>query len=132
VKLPSGMRYFNKYVLNRVTGMMARSPWGPFSIVYHVGRRSGRPYQTTIIVIPTAGRFVVALTYGPEVDWFRNVSAAGGCKILWHRQIYTIEKIEPMEAKSALPYFPGFERMILRLVGIQHFVRMAYQMAKPA
>jgi deazaflavin-dependent oxidoreductase (nitroreductase family) len=126
VKLPGGMRYFNKYVLNRVTGKVARSPWGPFCIIYHVGRRSGKPYETTIIAIPTAGSFVIALTYGPDVDWFRNVSAAGGCKILWHRQIFTIERIEAMEANSALPYFPGFERMILRLVGIQHFIRMAY------
>jgi deazaflavin-dependent oxidoreductase (nitroreductase family) len=127
VKLPSGVRYFNKYILNRLTGKIARASWGPFSMVYHMGRRSGKPYETTIIAIPTADSFVVALTYGPDVDWFRNVSAAGRCKILWHRQVYTIEKIEAMEANSALPYFHGFERMILRLVGIQHFVRMAYQ-----
>ena len=132
MNLPSGMRYFNKYVLNRVTGKIARSSWGPFSNVYHVGRRSGKPYETTIIVIPTADSFVAALTYGPDVDWFRNVSAAGGCKILWHRQVYAIEKIEAMETKTALPYFPGFERMILRLVGIQHFVRMGYQTANSA
>ena len=132
MNLPSGMRYFNKYVLNRVAGKIARSSWGPFSNVYHVGRCSGKPYETTIIVIPTADSFVAALTYGPDVDWFRNVSAAGGCKILWHRQVYAIEKIEAMETKTALPYFPGFERMILRLVGIQHFVRMGYQTANSA
>jgi deazaflavin-dependent oxidoreductase (nitroreductase family) len=124
VKFPKGLRYFNKHVLNRITGQAARSSWGPFCIIYHVGRRSGKPYETTIIAIPTAGSFVIALTYGPDVDWFRNIRAAGGCKILWHRQLYTIEKIEPMESRTALPYFPGFERMILRLVGIQHFVRM--------
>ena len=124
MKLPSRLRYFNKRVLNRVTGQVARSSWGPFCIIHHVGRRSGKPYETTIIAIPTAGSFVIALTYGPDVDWFRNIRAAGGCKILWHRQLYTIEKIEPMESRTALPYFPGFERMILRLVGIQHFVRM--------
>ena len=131
MNLPGGLRYFNKYVLNRITGQVARSPWGPFCVVYHFGRRSGKPYETVIIAVPTANSFVIALTYGPDVDWFRNVRAAGRCKILWHRQIYTIDKIEPLEAKAALPYFPGFERMILRFVGIQHFVRMAYQVAKP-
>jgi deazaflavin-dependent oxidoreductase (nitroreductase family) len=101
-------------------------------MVYHVGRRSGKPYETTIIAIPAVDSFVVALTYGPDVDWFRNVTAAGRCGILWHRHEYSIEKIEPMAAKTALPYFPVFERTILRWVGIQHFVRMGYQMAKPA
>lgn len=132
MKFPKEVRYFNKYVLNRLTGKIACSSWGPFSMVYHVGRRSGRPYQTTIIAIPAVDSFVVALTYGPDVDWFRNVTAAGRCGILWHRHEYSIEKIEPMATKTALPYFPVFERTILRWVGIQHFVRMGYQTAKPA
>jgi deazaflavin-dependent oxidoreductase (nitroreductase family) len=127
MKFPSGIRYFNKYVLNRLTGKIARSSWGPFSIVYHVGRRSGKPYETTIIAIPTAASFIVALTYGPDVDWFRNVTAAGRCKILWHSRVYPIEKIEALEVETALPYFPAFERTILQWVGIQDFVGMKYQ-----
>jgi deazaflavin-dependent oxidoreductase (nitroreductase family) len=132
VNFPSGVRYFNKYVLNRLTGKIARASWGPFSMVYHVGRRSGKPYQTTIIAIPTTGSFVVALTYGPNVDWYRNVTAAGRCGILWHHHEYAIEKIEPMEIKTALPYFPALERAILRLVGIQNYVRMEYRTAEPS
>jgi hypothetical protein len=27
--------------------------------------------------------FVIALTYGPDRDWVRNVLAAGGCTIEW-------------------------------------------------
>ena len=132
MKLPDGVRYFNKRFLNRLTGRLARSSWGPFSMIYHVGRRSGKPYETPIIVIPNADSFVVALTYGPEVDWFRNISAAGRCSILWHRGKYDIEKIEPIEMKTALLYFRFFERMILRLVGTRHFVRLKVRTVKPA
>jgi hypothetical protein len=80
--------------------------------------------------MPDVESFVVALTYGPEVDWYRNISAAGRCRILWHRRDYAIEKIEPMEIKAALAHFAWYERMILRLVGTQHFVKMKQQTGK--
>ena len=67
---------------------------------------------------------MVALTYGPKVDWYRNVSAAGYCRIIWHRTELLIVKVEPLEAKTGLPYFPLFERIILRLAGIQHFAKL--------
>ena len=127
MKFPDGIRTFNKRYLNRLTGKIARASFGPFSIIEHVGRKSGKPYQTPIIVIPSAGSFVLALTYGPEVDWYRNVLAAGRCKILWHQQEYMIDEIESLGVEQALPYFPWFERLVLKLVGIQDFVRMKYR-----
>jgi len=127
VTLPKGIRQFNKRLLNRLTGKIARSSFGPFSIIYHVGRRSGKTYETPIIAIPSADAFIVALTYGPEVDWYRNVVASGRCKILWHRHETVVQKIEPMETKEALPYVPLFERKILRFIGTQDFVKMKVQ-----
>ena len=127
MRFPDGIRTFNKRYLNRLTGKIARTSFGPFSIIEHVGRKSGKPYQTPIIAIPSAGSFVLALTYGPEVDWYRNVLAAGRCKILWHQQEYVIDEIESLGVEQALPYFPWFERRVLKLVGIQDFVRMKYR-----
>ncbi|MGA2112976.1 MAG: nitroreductase family deazaflavin-dependent oxidoreductase [Anaerolineales bacterium] len=126
MKIPKQVRYFNKRFPNQLTTRIAHDSWGPFSIVYHVGRRSGKPYETPIFVFPTVDGFVVALTYGPEVDWFRNVSAAGRCRILWHRHEYGIEKIDPLDSESALPLIPRFIRMSLQLMGMRDFVRMRY------
>jgi len=131
MKFPKGVRSFNKRFLNRLTGRIARSSWGPFSIIYHIGRRSGKSYETPIIAIPTADGFVIALTYGPDVDWYRNVSSAGQCKMLWHRHESIIEKIEPLELKTAIPYFPLFERKVLRLIGTDHYVKMKKQSVEP-
>lgn len=47
-------------------------------LVRHVGRRSGKPYETVIMVWPLRASFVIALTYGPKVDWYQNLLAAGG------------------------------------------------------
>jgi len=72
---------------------------------------------------------VAALTYGSEVDWYRNVMAAGRCQIIWHGKEYQIEKIEPMDPEAAIPLYPRFERRILRSRNTDHFLKMAYQIS---
>ena len=113
-----------KHTLNRVTTRAARGKGGPFALVKHVGRKSGKPYETPIIVQPTAGGFVIELTYGPEVDWYRNVVAANGCTILYHGVEHVIEGLEPMDAASGLAAFTPGQQRILRLLRREHFVRL--------
>lgn len=121
---PDRVRTFNKYVTNRITRRFASLSSGPFAIIRHIGRRSGKLYETTIMVEPMGDNFVIALTYGEAVDWYRNVQAAGSCALLWHGKEYALGKPEPIDVKTALPAFPPFLRMILRQTGTQHFVRM--------
>ena len=69
---------FTKRVVNPLTRRFAdRLPW--FGLVRHVGRRSGTTYHTPLNVFRRGDGYVFALTYGPDVDWVRNVIAAGGC-----------------------------------------------------
>ncbi len=110
-----------KQTLNRVTVRIARSSFGPFAIVRHVGRRSGKRYETPIIVAPVAGGFVIELTYGPDVEWHKNVLAAGGCTLVVHGQEYVINRIEPLNADIGRKAFPLPARLILRLTGRTHF-----------
>src|SRR5450631_3055112 len=91
---PNRMRIFNKYITNRLTRSFASFPSGPFALVQHIGRRSGKPYETPIMIEPIQEDFVIALTYGESVDWYRNVQAAGHCSVLWHGRIYTLGKPE--------------------------------------
>lgn len=126
MKFSTRIRTFNKHILNPVLGRIARSSFGPFAIIRHVGRRSGKTYETPVIVFPMTGGFVLALTYGTEVDWFRNVTAAGRCVLLWHRREYAVSKIEPITLAAAQPLFRQPEKTILRLIETQHFIRMEY------
>jgi hypothetical protein len=52
-----------------------------FGVVVHQGRRSGRLYQTPVNVFATEDGYVLALTYGPDTDWVKNVLVAGGCEL---------------------------------------------------
>jgi deazaflavin-dependent oxidoreductase (nitroreductase family) len=72
------MRPFTAHVINPVTRRFAG--WLPgFAILSHVGRVSGRTYTTPINVFKRGDRYLFALTYGSDVDWVKNVMAAGGC-----------------------------------------------------
>ena len=121
------IRTFNKHITNRITRRFASFSRGPFALVRHVGRRSGKLYETPIMVEPVKDGFMIALTYGPQVDWYRNVLAAGHCTLLWHGRAYALEKPEPLAVQTALPAFPQPQRLILRMLGTQHFVSMKYQ-----
>ena len=120
--LPDRIRVFNRNVTNRVLRGFAYLSRGPFAIIRHAGRRSGKPYETVIMVWPTGEGFVIALTYGPKVDWYRNMLAAGGGTVFWHRKEYAVGKPEPIDAKTALPAFPALFRLILGRSGMQDFV----------
>ncbi len=130
--LSSRIRHFNKYITNPLLRRFANASRGPFAVMRHVGRRSGKPYETTIMVWPLGEGFVIALTYGPKVDWYRNVLAAGHGTLLWHGREYAVGKPEPIDVKTALPAFPSFIRTILRLQGVQHFVRVKVIEPSPA
>lgn len=113
------IRVFNKYVTNRVLRGLATRGIGPFAIVGHVGRRSGKPYETVFWVWPMSDGFVIALTYGPNVDWLRNLQAAGGGTVYWHRKRYAVGKPQEIDTATALPAFPALFRLAFRTFGRQ-------------
>src|SRR5215213_5136576 len=108
----SRIRAFNKHIFNRLIRTFAGRSRTPFAVIRHVGRRSGTAYETPIIVEPLGDAFVFALTYGPEVDWYRNVLAAGHSTLLWHGRAYALEKPEPIAVETGLSAFPQPLRLI--------------------
>lgn len=80
VPIPLAVGRLNKSGLNHLTRPLMRYLPG-FGVVRHRGRRSGRVFETPVNVFPTDTAIVIALTYGSETDWLKNVLAAGGCEI---------------------------------------------------
>jgi deazaflavin-dependent oxidoreductase (nitroreductase family) len=114
---------FLKHTLNRLTLRMARRGVGPFSLVRHVGRKSGKTYETPHIIQPTAGGFMIELTYGDKVDWYRNVVAAGGCVLRYRGSDHTVTAIEPVDTATGLAAFSPLQRRLLTVLRRSHFVR---------
>jgi deazaflavin-dependent oxidoreductase (nitroreductase family) len=120
-QLRKGFLTVIKHTLNPLTRRLARSSFGPFTIIRHVGRRSSKLYETPIMAMPVSGGFVIELTYGYDVDWHKNVLAAGGCTVVRHGKEYAIDKIEPLDAATGRAAFPPPARTLLRILGMKHF-----------
>lgn len=123
-QLSKRFRTLLKHTLNPLTLRLTMAGIGPFTIVRHVGRRSGKQYATPLLLAPIAGGFVAELTYGPKVDWFQNVMAAGHCTIMRGGKEITIDRIEPMDADAGRQAFPLAARIGLRILRRHDYVRM--------
>jgi len=124
------IRYFNKRFTNRVTGKIAGARYSPICLIRHTGRRSGKVYETPMMAARSADGFVFALTYGPKVDWYRNVQAAGRASLRWQGQEYTIENPQPIDARAGQNAFGFPPSLILRLLGVRNFFKMETQKRK--
>jgi len=78
--LPKTLARLNKRITNPIMRHFHRIP--PMAIVVHQGRSSGTEYRTPVFAFPTEEGFAIALTYGHDVDWLKNVQAAGTCTLI--------------------------------------------------
>jgi deazaflavin-dependent oxidoreductase (nitroreductase family) len=111
-----GWLWVLKNTLNRWTTRLARSGTGPFSLVRHVGRKSGTTYETPIIVAKTKEGFIAELTYGEKVNWYRNIVAAGGCDLVVGGVQHRVIAIEPYPSDAGRRAFKFPARLVLTLL----------------
>jgi deazaflavin-dependent oxidoreductase (nitroreductase family) len=112
--------HWNRAGLNRVVRHIA--PWMPgLGLVVHRGRRSGRQYQTPVELFPAEGGVIIALTYGQDTDWLKNIQAAGAGELRTRGRRLRVESPRVYRDEERKGIRPG-ERQVLRLLGIADFV----------
>ncbi|QYN34343.1 nitroreductase family deazaflavin-dependent oxidoreductase [Pseudonocardia sp. DSM 110487] len=107
--------------LNRLTTRLARSGRGPFALVRHVGRKSGKTYETPLILARVPDGFVAELTYGTDVNWYRNIVAAGECVIISGGAEHRIDRIEPCDPDTGVRAYGYPAALVLRLLRRHEF-----------
>jgi hypothetical protein len=107
---------------NRVFLMISGRWLRAYSIVYHVGRKSGRKFRNPISAYPAGDGFVIAVLYRAESNWVRNVLAAGEFTLRTKGRDYLLERPEIIAPAQALPAFPPLSRRMMRSRGIKDFV----------
>ena len=101
-------------------------------IVHHRGRKSGRAYATPLGVRPAlGGGFVIPLTFSEASQWYQNILAAGGCVITYRGMDHTVDEPVVVDRATAGPAYPRYERLALRLIGINEFLWLAAAHAGP-
>jgi deazaflavin-dependent oxidoreductase (nitroreductase family) len=118
------VRRLNRSVTNPRVLRTAGSPGTQTSIIRHVGRTSGRTYETPVDTIAALDGFLIALPYGTRADWLRNVLAAGRATIV--RQGESIDVDEPIIAATAevAAQIPARTRRTLRIFGVTECVHL--------
>jgi deazaflavin-dependent oxidoreductase (nitroreductase family) len=121
--LPDWLGRFNRRATNRVTGPFAGRLPG-FAIVIHTGRRTGRRYRTPVNFFLLGNEFVIALTYGRETDWVRNVMTAGGCEVTTGGRTLSLQNPRiVIDEKGTLVPWPI--RVILRGLNVTEFMMLS-------
>jgi deazaflavin-dependent oxidoreductase (nitroreductase family) len=118
----SFLRPFTTRVVNPISRRFAG--WLPgFGLLTHTGRKSGRRYTTPLNVFKRGDFYVFALTYGSEVNWVRNVLAAGGCELrVRGRNVRLVEPellVDPAGRLVPLPV-----RVFLRANRVTEYLRI--------
>ena len=88
------------------------------SVVRHVGRRSGRTYETPVTAVRHDDGFLIALPYGERTDWLKNVVDKGSATIVTKGQAYEVDRPEVIPMAEATAYFRPKEQRLHRQFGV--------------
>lgn len=120
---PRWLARFNLHVTNRLLSPVAARLPG-MGVVVHTGRKTHRQYRTPVLIFRDGERVNIALTYGRESQWVRNVLAQGGCDL--QTQGRTLRLSRPRlfhdEDRRAMP---ALVRLILRVLNVPDFLELA-------
>ena len=112
MQAPQWLARFNRRVTNPVQRLWAG--WAPaMGIIEHVGRRSGKPYRTPLIVFGTDDGVAVLLTYGRHVDWLKNIVATDGASMRRHGRTIALTAPTVVSRAEAARRVTGFWKPIV-------------------
>jgi deazaflavin-dependent oxidoreductase (nitroreductase family) len=121
MQLPQWLARFNRYVTNPIQRVWAG--WAPtMGILEHVGRRSGRRYRTPLTVFPTADGVAILLTYGPDRDWLKNITAAGGATMRRYGKSFDVVDPRVVTKAEAAPAVTGWMRPLFAVLPFEQAV----------
>jgi deazaflavin-dependent oxidoreductase (nitroreductase family) len=116
------LRRFTTRVVNPITRHFVG--WLPgFANVHYLGRTSRRAYRTPMSVFRDGEDYVFALTYSADVQWVKNVVAAGACELEQRGRL--VRLVDPrVIIDPTRRLMPQPVRFFLGLMGVSEFLRM--------
>jgi deazaflavin-dependent oxidoreductase (nitroreductase family) len=122
------MRPMTKVLNPLILKLAGRRHFRMAAQIRHVGRRSMRAYATPVSARRKGDLVLIALTFGNQSDWARNVRAAGGCSIRIEGRDYDLTRPQFLTMQEAKPLataaFSRMERAGFRMLGIKQIMRL--------
>jgi deazaflavin-dependent oxidoreductase (nitroreductase family) len=126
---PRWLARLNRVGLNRITRHVATRLPG-FGVIVHRGRKSGQLYRTPVNVFARRGGYTVALTYGTNSEWLRNVLAAGACMLETHGRRVKLVRPRVVHDPARRPVPPAV-RLILGFIQVSDFLELDLDSLEP-
>ncbi len=96
----------------------AGTPGSTVSVVRHLGRTTGRPYDTPVQAVATEDGFVIALPYGLNTDCLKNVFAGSEATIVHDGHTRRVDRPEIIPMSLAASRFSPNDRRAHRPFGV--------------
>jgi deazaflavin-dependent oxidoreductase (nitroreductase family) len=117
--LSRGLARFNRVVTNRISRPLAG--WLPgFAVIVHRGRKSDAEYRTPVNAWLGDNDVIVALTYGRNTDWLKNLTVAIGGEVIAGRRTYRVGRPQ-LIGHEGMSRMPAMARPILRSIDVDEF-----------
>ncbi len=126
------VRVFNKHVLNPVMKIVAGQKYWYAGVIEHTGRRSGKKYSTPVVIERVSDGFIIPLPYGTEVDWLRNVMAAGEATLRVHGETCHAVEPEMIDVATAYQQLSARRQREFGRFGIKNYLKLKREPAAAA
>jgi deazaflavin-dependent oxidoreductase (nitroreductase family) len=122
------MRPMSKLLNPFVAALAGRRHFPLVAQIHHVGRRTGKPYVTSVGASIRDGTMLIPMTFGSGSDWTRNVRAAGHCSVRLNGVLYPVREPQFLDAANARPLiraaFGPVERTMFKTLAIKQFMQL--------
>lgn len=120
----AAIRRLNRRFTNRRVMTTAGRPGASASVIRHMGRTSGKPYETPVGVVDAGDAVFITLPYGTTPDWLKNVKAEGSAEILHEGRTFLVEHPEVLDTADVASHHSRRERIVQRLYGVEFVLRL--------
>ena len=113
---PLSITPYVKRFANPVLVNLAGRGW--FVELEHIGRKSGTAHRTPLLAFRHDDTMTIALTYGPDVQWLKNLRAAGGGRMHWRGKMLLLGPPHDLATEDGIARMPQPIRSVLDVTGL--------------
>lgn len=113
-----------KHGFNRIGLRTAGQAGASTARIHHLGRTSGRMYETPVGAVATDDGFLISLPYGLRSQWLRNVLASGSARLDHDGHSYEVGEPEMIPLKTVEMMFGSGDQTMHRLFDVREVLRL--------
>ncbi len=117
--MPRWWGHINKRVFN--PGQIKK---GVSPVLTHVGRASGRTFQTPLDAHPVDGGYIFILVYGSGSDWVKNIIAAGIASLRVKGEEIALKSPRVITEEAAWELLPPTTKRPPKFLRISEYLQM--------